>query len=426
MTDTLNQQVLKRLKKRHRANRRFQLYGMLAVLLSFVFLGALICSIVSKGYTAFVKTEIQIPISFSTDILDPTGERKAETLETANYQLLVRNSLKTLFPDVKARRDLFQLYGLLSKDSDFYLRKMVMQNPALIGTEQEIWLTASADVDMFEKGKISRSLDESRRKVKDKQIVWLDTFRKEGKIHSSFNSTFFTEGDSREPEQAGVLGSIVGSLFTVAVCMALAFPLSVLTAVYLEEFAPKNKFTDFIEVNINNLAAVPSIIFGLLGLSVYLTVFGLPRSSSLVAGMTLALMVLPTIVITTRLSLRAVPPSIRDGARALGASPLQVVMHHTLPLAMPGIMTGTILSIARVLGETAPLLMIGMVAFIVDIPKGFTDPAVVMPVQIFLWADSPELAFVEKTSAAIMILLLFLIAMNALAVYLRKKFERRW
>lgn len=416
----------KHLNKRHRANRRFRLYGLLAVLVSFLFLGTLLYSIISKGYTAFQQTEVRLPITFAEEAIDPTGERNPEVLAAADYQGLVYASLKERFPDVASRMEMLQLYNLVSKGAGFMLQQEVLANPKLIGTAQEVWLKASADVDMFEKGTISRDVEEARRKIKDKQILWLDALSAEGRIKKAFNTTFFTEGDSREPEDAGILGSVVGSLFTVIACMAVAFPLAVLTAVYLEEFAPKNKFTDFIEVNINNLAAVPSIVFGLLGLAVYLTWVGLPRSSSLVGGLTLALMVLPTIVITTRLSLRAVPPSIRDGARALGASPLQVVAHHTLPLAMPGIMTGTILSIARALGETAPLLMIGMVAFIADIPHGFTDPAVVMPVQVYLWADSPELAFAERTSAAIMVLLLFLIAMNALAVYLRKRFERRW
>ena len=241
-----------------------------------------------------------------------------------------------------------------------------------------------------------------------------------------FNATFFSTGDSREPEQAGILGAAVGSLFTLIVTLLLSFPIGVLAAVYLEEFAPKNRWTDLVEVNINNLAAVPSIIFGLLGLAVFLNFFGLPRSAPLVGGMVLALMTLPTIIIAARAALKAVPPSIREAALGIGASKLQVMTHHVLPLAMPGILTGTIIGMAQALGETAPLLMIGMVAFIVDIPGGFTDPATVLPVQIYIWADSPERAFVAKTSAAIMVLLGFLICMNALAIWLRKRFERRW
>ena len=274
--------------------------------------------------------------------------------------------------------------------------------------------------------RISADVPESARKFSDRQIAWLKALEEHGAVEQTFNTGFFTNGDSREPEQAGMLGSIVGSIFTIFVCLAVSFPFAVLTAVYLEEFSTPGRLSDVIEVNINNLAAVPSIIFGLLGLSVYLSLFGLPRSSALVGGLTLALMTLLTIIITTRTALTSIPGSIRDAARALGASPMQVVMHHTLPLALPGIMTGSILGISRALGETAPLLMIGMVAFVADVPHMLTDPATAMPVQIYLWADSSEPAFAERTSACIMVLLLFLVAFNALAIYVRKRFERRW
>jgi phosphate transport system permease protein len=267
---------------------------------------------------------------------------------------------------------------------------------------------------------------ESDRRVKDYEIAWVESLRERGQVDLVFNTSFFTEADSREPEQAGIWGAAVGSFLTLTVTLLLAFPVAVLAAVYLEEFAPKNKVTDLIEVNINNLAAVPSIVFGLLGLAMFLNFFGLPRSAPLVGGMVLALMTLPTIIIAARAALKAVPPSIREAALGVGASKLQTVTHHVLPLAMPGILTGTIIGMAQALGETAPLLMIGMVAFIADVPGGFTDAATVLPVQIYLWADSPERAFVAKTSAAIMVLLAFLIFMNAMAVVLRKRFERRW
>ena len=276
------------------------------------------------------------------------------------------------------------------------------------------------------KGAIRRELPESGRKVKDLQLGWYDRMEQEGRIETRFNTGFFSTGDSREPEQAGIWGAIVGSFLTMLVTLILAFPVGLAAAVYLEEFAPKNRLTDLIEVNINNLAAVPSIVFGLLGLAVFLNFFELPRSAPLVGGMVLALMTLPTIIIAARASLLAVPPSVREAALGLGASRVQVVSHHVLPLAMPGILTGTIIGMARALGETAPLLMIGMVAFIVDIPGGPTDASTVMPVQIYLWADSPERGFVEKTSGAVIVLLAFLVVMNASAVYLRKKFERRW
>ena len=279
---------------------------------------------------------------------------------------------------------------------------------------------------MLMKGHFDRDKPEAERRIKDNQIAWVDKLVDQGRVESRFNKTFFTAGDSREPELAGIWGAATGSFFTLVVTLLLAFPLGVATAVYLEEFAPQNKWTDLIEVNINNLAAVPSIVFGLLGLAVFINFFGMPRSAPLVGGMVLTLMTLPTIIIASRAALKSVPPSIREAALGIGASKMQMVFHHVLPLAMPGMLTGTIIGMAQALGESAPLLMIGMVAFIVDIPTSAMDPSTVLPVQIYLWADSPERAFVERTSAAIMVLLMFLITMNALAVLLRKKFERRW
>lgn len=421
-----NAQFQKRLAKRHRANRRFRLYGMGAVLVSLLFLGTLLVSIVSKGYTAFWQNQIQLPIYFNIETLDPQGTGDAEVIARGDFNALIRESLKASFPEVAGRIELLQLYALISKGAAYSLSDRLKEHPEYIGTTQRVWLTASSDVDMFMKGRISRKTPQEVRHMKDNQIAWVDALAKAGAVRSVFNTTFFTEADSREPELAGIRGSFIGSLLTVLTCILLALPLGVLTAIYLEEFAPKNRLTELIEVNINNLAAVPSIVFGLLGLAVYLSFFGLPRSASLVGGLTLALMVLPTMVITTRLALRAVPPSIRDGARAMGASPLQVVLHHTLPLSVPGMMTGAILSIARALGETAPLLMIGMVAFIADVPSNFLSPATVLPVQIYLWADSPELAFVERTSAGIIILIALLIMLNMVAVVIRRKYERRW
>jgi phosphate transport system permease protein len=279
---------------------------------------------------------------------------------------------------------------------------------------------------MVVKGHIRRDVPESERRVKDNQMAWIDQFQTWGRLENRFNRTFFTAGDSREPELAGIRGAVSGSFYTLIVTLVLSFPIGVAAAVYLEEFAPRNRWTDIIEVNINNLAAVPSIVYGLLGLAVFLNFFGLPRSVPLVGGLVLTLMTLPTIIIASRAALKSVPPSIREAALGVGASRTQMVMHHVLPLALPGMLTGTIIGMAQALGETAPLLMIGMVAFIVDIPGSFTDPSTVLPVQIFLWADSPERAFLERTSAAIMVLLAFLVTMNAVAVFLRRKFERRW
>lgn len=267
---------------------------------------------------------------------------------------------------------------------------------------------------------------ESERKLSDREIVWLDALESQDRVENHWNSIFFFSGASREPELAGIWGAVVGSALTMITTLLLAFPIGVGAAIYLEEFAPKNRITAIIEVNINNLAAVPSIVFGLLGLAVFLNWFNLPRSAPLVGGMVLALMTLPTIIIASRAALKAVPPSIREAALGVGASKVQTVFHHVLPLAMPGIFTGTIIGMAQALGETAPLLMIGMVAFIVDIPGALTDPATVLPVQIFMWADFPEPAFQQKTSAAILILLAFLVVMNAIAVLLRRRFERRW
>jgi phosphate transport system permease protein len=306
------------------------------------------------------------------------------------------------------------------------LQQRVVDDPSLIGTTAQVWLAASDDLDMLNKGHIRRDVPESERRVDDKQIAWFDALTGQGLTRQSFNSVFFTAADSREPEEAGIWGAIVGSLFTMLITLLLSFPLGVATAVYLEEFARKSRWTDLIEVNINNLAAVPSIVYGLLGLAIFLGFFGLPRSAPVVGGMVLALMTLPVIIIASRAALKAVPPSIRQGALAVGASHLQAVLHHVVPLALPGMMTGAIIGMARALGETAPLLMIGMVAFIADVPGSPNDPATVLPVQIYLWADSPERAFVEKTSAAILVLLVFLLLMNALAVVLRRRFERRW
>ncbi len=415
-----------RIKRRYAAERRFRLYGAAAVLIAVAMLGLLLISIISTGYSAFTQAEIKLDIEFDPEIIDPDGTHQPETLRTADYQRLVKQTLYAMFPDVTNRREKRRLSGMVSNGAGLDLRDMVAADPDLIGQTRSVWLKTSDDIDSFIKGFIPRDVAEGERRVKDNEIVWIDALDAENRLETRFNTTFFSAGDSREPEQAGILGAAVGSFFTLIVTLLLSFPVGVLAAVYLEEFAPKNRWTDLVEVNINNLAAVPSIIFGLLGLAVFLSFFGLPRSAPLVGGMVLALMTLPTIIIASRAALKAVPPSIREAALGIGASNLQVTTHHVLPLAMPGILTGTIIGMAQALGETAPLLMIGMVAFIVDVPGGFTDPATVLPVQIYIWADSPERAFVAKTSAAIMVLLGFLICMNALAIWLRKRFERRW
>jgi len=414
------------LRRRYAAERRFRFLGMGAVMLGLLFVAVLFLDIVAKGYTAFQQTYIRLPIQFEAQVIDPAGSRAPDTLSQADYRKLVRTALKTRFPQVSGRRDRQALYRLLSPGAPQQLREMVMADPGLIGTESEVRLLADDDIDMLTKGQIDRTAPESERRVKDRTLGWVDTLVADGRLEKRFNTGFFTNGTSREPELAGIAGALMGSFYTLALTLLFSSPIAVGAALYLEEFAPKNRWTDFIEVNINNLAAVPSIVFGLLGLVVFINFFGVPRSTPLVGALVLTLMTLPTIIIAGRAALKSVPPSIREAALGVGASPLQTRFHHVLPSALPGMLTGTIIGMARALGETAPLLMIGMIAFIVDIPGGITDPATVLPVQVYLWADSPERGFMERTSAAIMILLGFLIAMNVTAVWLRQKFERRW
>ena len=412
--------VNKGLKRRYRAERRFRFFGATAIFAALLFLFLLFFSIISSGYKAFQQTYMQLDVYF-----DP-AQFTNENLATADFPGLIRTSLLNRFPDVTSRNDKKDLYYLVSPGAAFQLMDLVKNDPALIGTTQTIWVAANDDVDMLLKGNIDRNSPANERRIKDKQLVWLDALASRGEIEKRFNTNFFTSGDSREPELAGIWGATCGSFYTLLITLSLSFPIGVAAAVYLEEFAPKNRWTDIIEVNINNLAAVPSIVFGLLGLAVYINFFGMPRSTPLVGGLVLTLMTLPIIIIASRASLKSVPPSIREAALGIGASKMQMVAHHVLPLALPGMLTGTIIGMAHALGETAPLLMIGMVAFIVDIPHGITDPASVLPVQIYLWSDSPERAFMEKTSAAIMVLLTFLFLMNAVAVYLRKRFEVKW
>jgi len=418
--------VVRGLKRRYAAEKRFRLYGIAAIVFAVLCLATLFVSIFGTGMSTFWQTMVRLEVNLDPQDIDPTGERDRQVLSTANYQKLVKEAIRELFPEVKSRRDQRELFAIVSPGAVFQVREKVMENPSLIGTRIEVLVPMSDDIDQLNKGFISAGVAESARRVSDKQIQWFTELEDRGLVETVFNTAFFTNGDSREPELAGIWGALVGSMLTMLVTLVLSFPLAVSAAIYLEEFAPHNRWTQLIEVNINNLAAVPSIVFGLLGLAVFLNFFGLPRSAPLVGGLVMALMTLPTIIIASRAALKAVPPSIREAALGVGASKVQMVFHHVLPLAMPGMLTGTIIGMARALGETAPLLMIGMVAFIVDIPRGLLDPATVMPVQIYLWADSPERAFIERTSAAIIVLLGFLVLMNALAVVLRRKFERKW
>ena len=375
-----------------------------------------------NGWGAFSQTYINLNLNFDAKTLGIDDPLDEEQWDYANYDGVIKSSLRDRFPEVKSRRDKRNLYRIISPGATFQVKDL-LSDRSLLGSQLSIWLPADDDIDSFIKGHISRDTPEKERRVKDKIILIIDDLIESGELEKRFNSIFFSSGDSSEPEQAGIYGAMLGSFYTLIITLIVSFPIGVAAAIYLEEFAPKNRFTDLIEININNLAAVPSIVFGLLGLAIFLNLFGMPRSIPVVAGIVLAIMTLPTVIISSRAALGAVPPSIREAALGLGASKMQTIFHHVFPLALPGMLTGSIIGMARALGETAPLLMIGMVAFIVDIPASFFDPSTVLPVQIFLWSDSPERAFVEKTSAAIMLLLLFLIFMNGLAVFLRNKFE---
>ena len=411
--------VKKGLNRRQRKERRFRFFGCAAIIISLSFLFLLLISIVFNGYTAFQQTVVRLDVFLDTDVIDK------DDLARANYSKLIHNALLSISPDVTKHADKRKLYGLVSISAVYILQDFVAKNRDEIGTTIQIWVPADADVDMLMKGHIDLDKPESQRRVDDRQLAWVDQLVRQGQIKKVFNKTFFTAGDSREPELAGIRGAVCGSFYSLIVTLVLSFPIGAAAAVYLEEFAAKNRWTQIIEVNINNLAAVPSIVFGLLGLAVFLNLFGLPRSAPVVSGLVLALMTLPSIIISSRCSLRAVPLSIRQASLGIGASKVQMVAHHVLPQALPGMLTGTIIAMARALGETAPLLMIGMVAFIANIPAGFTDPSTVLPVQIFLWAGSPERAFLEKSSAAIMVLLIFLMVMNGTAAILRKIFDKR-
>ena len=413
--------------RRHARHKRFQWYGRIAIGISITFMLVMFVGIFFRGVGAFQKTMIAVDVEFAQSVIDPTGERNNDVIKRANYKPILLEGLQKVVPEATERKNRNNLYKLLSTGAAFDVGERVANNPDLIGTSKRIWVAASSEVNLYAKGKIDPSeIPEELRRLKNQDIAWIEKLRESGQLKKKFNTTFFTSGDSREPELAGILSAAIGSFLSLLICFLIAFPLGILTAVYLEEYAKKNRLTDLIEVNINNLAAVPSIVFGLLGLAIFLNFFQLPRSTPLVGGMVLALMTLPTIIIASRSILRSIPQATRDAALGLGASKTQTTFHHVVPLAMPGMLTGTILGMARALGETAPLLMIGMVAFIVDIPKGVTDVATALPVQIFLWADSPEKGFVELTSAAIMVLLVFLVLMNVFAVYLRKRLERRW
>ena len=565
--DLTSEDGRRRVRARYRAEARFKAMGAIAILLTSVFVVALVGDVLWRGLPAFWQHSIRLDTPLAADDLGLNAKPSADDIRGADYAAATRTALRTAIPGVEGRTAEKRLAGLLSTGAGDELRGAVVADPSLVGKSVKARLLLSDDADLYYKGVrgigspinehatrgiatpsgatgeitiLSASNDfadelvavkkvlaaraaemraeasrlervaaaaqasritelrteakalqdrvdapgvketlseqmpsllvaingglvkvkelgnaevsgevllplksaaeakagdwkvvefatpEANRKLTDHEVVYLERLRELGTVERHFNTLFFTNGDSREPELAGIKGSLVGTLMTLFITLVLCLPIGVMAAIYLEEFAPKNWLTEIIEININNLAAVPSIVFGLLGLAVFLNFFDLPRSAPLVGGLVLALLVLPTIIIASRAAIRAVPPSIKEAALGVGASHQQAVFHHVLPLAMPGIMTGTIIGMAHALGETAPLLMIGMIAFIVDIPQGFTQAATVLPVQLYLWSDLPELAFQSKAAALIIVLLGVLFLMNGAAIWLRKKFERRW
>jgi phosphate transport system permease protein len=418
--DWHSEDARRRVRRRHAADRRLRLYGLGAIGVAVGLLVVLLGSLILSGYTAFVQTKVPLQV-----YVDP-AQVKADDVGGGNYRKLVRDAFLELLPVELSRTEQRSYLDMLSSGAPFLLRDRVMADPSLVGQTVAMAAPLADPLDQFHKGVIPRDVPEEQRRVSDQQIGYYDQLVARGLVSAPFNWALFTAADSRFPELAGLAGALVGSFYALLVCFLISFPVGIAAAIYLEEFARKNRWSDLIEVNINNLAAVPSVVFGLLGLAVFLGFFGLPRSAPLVGGMVLSLMTLPTIIIATRAALKAVPPSIREAAFGIGASRHQVVLHHVLPLAMPGILTGTIIGLAQALGETAPLLLIGMNAFITSSPGGLTDPATALPTQIFIWADSPERGFVARTSAAILVLIGFLVAMNAIAIFLRQKLERKW
>ncbi|SDO31886.1 phosphate ABC transporter membrane protein 2, PhoT family (TC 3.A.1.7.1) [Filomicrobium insigne] len=416
------------LKRRYAAEWRFKAYGLGALGIALFFLVVLFYSIISQGWTAFLQTNIKLDVALNeADFQDADGQITEQSIRVADYTKMARDALQsTLGLESPTRPEKRDLRGLLSRGVDVQIRNKIESDRSVIGQTVPVWVLANGEVDALIKGSIDRNTPEERRQLNNKQLAWIDKLIAEGRLEKQFNTGLFTYGASSQPETAGLAVALIGSFFMMLIVALVAVPIGVAAAAYLEEFAPKNTFTDIIEVNINNLAAVPSIVFGLLGLAVFINFMGLPRSASLVGGLVLSLMTLPTVIIATRAAIRAVPPSIREAALGVGASKMQTLFHHVLPLALPGILTGTIIGLVQALGETAPLLMIGLVAFVVDYPTTPLDPATALPVQIYMWASSAERGFVERTMGATIVLLMFLFVMNAAAVYLRRKFERKW
>lgn len=423
--DVAARRVAASIAGRRQRERRFKSYGQIAIGIALAFLVILFASIFSKGIPGFFQHYVTLEVTLDRAKLDPAGDLSVQSLYDGDARGAIRAALYEA-TGASGRSGRKAAGKIISQGAEQRLRKAVIDNPSILGTTQSMVFAVDDDVDSFLRGFISRDTPEVDRRINDKMIGYIDQLVADNRIEYAFSDYLIFGSASRNAEMAGIFGAFVGSMLTLSVCLVLAFPLGVATAVYLEEFAPKNRLTEIIEININNLAAVPSVVFGILGLAIFIGIFGMPRSIPLIGGVVLALMTLPTIIISSRAAIRAVPPSIRDAALGVGASRMQTMLHHVVPLAMPGMLTGTIIGMAQALGETAPLLMIGMVAFIVDVPGSVTDPGTVLPVQIFMWADFAERMFVQKTSAAIIVLLAFLISMNAAAILIRKKLERRW
>lgn len=423
MTNSITREKVKQsMKRRRAAETRFRLYGVASICFGVLALLVLFGDILYKGMPTFKQAVINLEVNIDNEELELSANPDEAELRRADFSSLIKKSLREQF-NAQTRKERRTAYSLISTGAEWQLRDYVLDNPKSIGKTIEIELIADTDVDQWLK---FYQEDADQRVLEPERVALVKQLVEKERVYHIFNRFFFTNGDSREPELAGIRGAITGSLLTLLVTFLLSFPIGIAAAIYLEEFAPKNRITEIVEININNLAAVPSIIFGLLGLAIFINVFGVARSTPLIGGLVLTLMTLPTIIIAARAAIKSVPPSIREAAYGVGASKVQMVFHHVLPLAMPGMLTGSIIGMAQALGETAPLLMIGMIAFVVDVPGFINDPATVLPVQIFLWSDSPERAFTEKTSGAIIVLLSFLILMNAVAVMLRRRLERRW
>lgn len=435
MTDTVHSvltpqeaadRVAASLGKRNSSETRFRAWGVAAIATALAFLVLLFAGILSKGIPGMHQYYVTFDVTLDPERLDPQGSMTPESLSSGDFDGVIREGLYAALGNPEGRKERRAARGLVSSGSSQRLMAYVLDNPSEMGQTISMKFALDDDIDTFLRGMIDRNTPEADRRINDQVIAFVDRLEADGRVSYEISDYLFFGSASRDAEMAGIKGALIGSILTLAICVVIAFPLGVATAVYLEEIAPKNRITEIIEININNLAAVPSVVFGIMGLAIFIVTFGMPRSIPLVGGIVLALMTLPTIIISSRAAIRAVPPSIRDAALGVGASKMQTIFHHVIPLAMPGMLTGTIIGMAQALGETAPLLMIGMVAFIVDVPTGVTDPGTVLPVQIFMWADFAERMFIQKTSAAIIVLLAFLITMNAFAIMLRKKLERRW